>query len=99
MLQVLMPERAGEKPQLPSHASLKGNARKYTLDACLDGSVSQVSLAEQIQMLLQMYHVHALLYNLQILQHNTIVHWFCRKMWQRSAMWRTWLTGHCKASL
>lgn len=43
VLQVLMPERAGEKPQLPSHASLKGTAKKYTLDACLDGTVSQVS--------------------------------------------------------
>ena len=43
-LQVLVPERVGDKLQLPSHASLKGTAKKYTLDACLDGSVSQVCL-------------------------------------------------------
>ena len=45
LLQVLLPERSGDKPQLPSHSSLKGTAKKYTLDACLDGSVSQVSLS------------------------------------------------------
>ncbi|DBA74159.1 hypothetical protein WJX77_004162 [Trebouxia sp. C0004] len=44
-IQVLVPERVGDKPQLPSHASLKGTAKKYTLDACLDGSVSQESVA------------------------------------------------------
>ncbi|KAA6418342.1 MAG: kinesin KIF12, partial [Trebouxia sp. A1-2] len=44
-VQVLVPERLGDKPQLPSHASLKGTAKKYTLDACLDGSVSQESVA------------------------------------------------------
>lgn len=39
-----MPERLGDKPQLPSHSSVKAIAKKFTLDACLDGSVSQVRL-------------------------------------------------------
>ena len=48
LLQVLVPERVGDKPQLPSHASLKGTAKKYTLDACLDGNVSQVCFTCQL---------------------------------------------------
>ena len=47
-LQVLVPERHGEKPQLPSHANVKAIAKKFALDACLDGTVTQVSLADNI---------------------------------------------------
>ena len=44
ILQVLVPERLGDKPQLPSHSGVKAVAKKFTLDACLDGSVSQARL-------------------------------------------------------
>lgn len=63
VLQVLVPARPGEKPQLPSQASLKGTAKKYTLDACLDGTVSQVTAAEQ-PLLGRQHHVQT--YPLQI---------------------------------
>ena len=101
MLQVLVPERAGEKPQLPSHASLKGNAKKYTLDACLDGTVSQVRLAGAFSAHTEApcaCNPHTTLVQPKSAAYTT-VDWLCRKMWRQSVMWRTWLTGHCKALL
>ena len=43
-----MPERHGEKPQLPSHANVKAIAKKFALDACLDGTVTQVRFTMDI---------------------------------------------------
>lgn len=86
MLQVLVPERAGEKPQLPSHTSLKGNAKKYTLDACLDGTVSQVRLGEQCCMPNRStVCLHTLMQYAKSAAHTTFV-CLCRKTWRQSAM-------------
>lgn len=92
VLQVLVPERAGDKPQLPSHASLKGTAKKYTLDACLDGTVSQVKPAKTTAPCADISFINCKSCLL-------IYHCMCRRMLRRSAMWMIWLMEHCKALL
>ena len=42
LLQVVLPERLGEKPQLPTHVE-KATAKAFAFDACVDGRASQVS--------------------------------------------------------
>ena len=42
LLQVELPERLGEKPQLPTQAE-KATAKAFAFDACVDGRASQVS--------------------------------------------------------
>ena len=42
LLQVVLPERLGEKPQLPTHVQ-KATAKAFAFDACVDGRASQVS--------------------------------------------------------
>ena len=42
LLQVVLPERLSEKPQLPTHVE-KATAKAFAFDACVDGRASQVS--------------------------------------------------------